>query len=321
VVAGMSVRSALRWINTRTLTSGGRPWTGRGLKQALQAYRMAGYVEKNGELYEAVWEPVYAETREEALEVVEALRAAFRENLDEHGYYGQDRKYLLTGRAECSDCHAPNPQEPNGGTCAGNVLTCKVPHRRFSHKPINHTDYYYCPSCYRGRTMANFDAYVDGRVLRLLNSKAFLRQLEAQAAAAEARQPNHAVEINALRTRRKQTETQLRTLADHPNLDPGVLADALASFDTKIKALEAKVGAGRRQGLLGRLAGISHEAWQAEDITVRSEAVGMLFRIIVYRTSQRGPGFDPSTIKLIRRKTEDGGARPADGPPALVSVG
>ncbi|MFI1767447.1 recombinase family protein [Streptomyces sp. NPDC020800] len=322
VMAGLSVKSALLWMNSRTLTSGGRPWTNRGLKQALASYRMAGMVEHKGSLYDAVWDPVYARSRESALEVVEALRAIFEANLDEHGYHGYARRHFLTGVAECSNCHAPTADEPTGGICTKDPLTCKKPHRFFSRKPINHTHYYYCPGCNRGRTQANFDAYIDGRVLRLLNSKAFLRQLKEQAEQAEADQPNHAAEIAALKRRKAETTEKLKRLADHPALDPLVLAESLASFDDRIAKLQAAAGGKSRTGLLGRLAGISLDAWHQEPIAVRAEVVRMLYRVIVYRTQQRGPGFDPSTIKLVRKRNAAaaGDTPPMDHGPRLVAL-
>jgi site-specific DNA recombinase len=319
-LAGMSVRSALQWMNNHTLTSGGRPWTSRGLKTALTAYRMAGLVEKDGDLYEAVWAPVYADDRETALEMVEALRAIFTVNRDEHGYHGRARKWLLTGIAECSDCHAPTSAEPNGGTCPTSPLGCRKPHRTFSRKPINGTPYYYCTGCFKGRTQANLDAYVVGRVLRLLNSKHFLQRLERQRQEVEAKRPNYAAEIAALRARQKETEGKLKKLAHHPNLDPLVLAESLASFDEKIAELEGKEGAVVRTDLLSRVAGISLEAWDDLDINVRSEAVRMLFRVIVYRTTQRGPGFDPETVKLVRMRPKETDEDSAVGAHGLAVV-
>ncbi|MFK0172678.1 recombinase family protein [Streptomyces sp. NPDC090306] len=304
VLAGLSLRAALAWMNTRSLTTGGRPWTGRGLKQTLGAYRMAGYVDYKGDLYEARWPPVYADTRDDALEMVEAIRAIFATNLDTYGYYGRERKYLLTGVAECSDCHAPTAKEPGGGTCASNAKVCGVPHRRLGRKPVGKANYYFCPGCHRGRTMANFDAYIDGRMLRMLNSADLIAELNAQMSAGEGDRPNFASQIAALRQRKQETEGQLKLLADHPNLDPGLLLQALASFDTRIAELKAKLGAVQRSGLLGRLVGITPEAWKGEEIGVRSDAVAMLFRVIVHRTTQRGPGFDSSTIEVVRRKLD-----------------
>ncbi|MCQ9178489.1 recombinase family protein [Streptomyces sp. IBSBF 2953] len=305
VLAGMSTRAVLQWINNRSLTSGGRPWTSRGLKTALAAYRMAGLVEKDGDLYEAVWAPVYAEDRETALEMVEALRATFAANLEEYGYHGRARKHFQTGVAECSECHAPSPSEPNGGTCETSPLTCRRPHRTFSRKPINGAPYYYCTGCFKGRTQANLDAYVEGRVLRLLNSPAFLAAVARRSREAEGKRPNYAAEITVLRTRKKEAELALKALADHPGLDPVVLVQSLASFDVKIKELEQKEGALVRRDLLTPLAGISREDWLNLDVSVRSQALKMLYRVIVYRTDRRGPGFDPSTVTLIRRKPED----------------
>ncbi|MFJ4551014.1 recombinase family protein [Streptomyces sp. NPDC088817] len=323
VLAGLSGKSALHWLNSRTLTSGGRPWTERGMKQALMAYRMAGYVEKNGELYEAVWDPVYAGTRAAALEMVEAIRAIFAAKADRFGYHGRARKHLLTGIAECSDCHAPSAEEPTGGTCPTDPVTCEVPHRGFSRKPINGTHYYYCPQCNRGRTQANFDAYMDGRLLRILNSQRFMQELEQMGQAEEESRPSYAAEIAVLKARKAEVTEQLKQLADHPNLNPLLLAQSLASFDEKIEQLQAKAAAVTRNGLLGRLSGISLEAWHQEDITVRADALRMLYRVLVYRTEKRGPGFDTSTVKLIRKKLKSDEAatqRPAEASLSLVTA-
>lgn len=302
IVSGASFRTGVEWMNRRTLNAGGRLWRLTSLKTALTAYRMAGLVEKDGELYEAVWDPVYAEDREAALEIVEALRAIVAANFEGFVPHGGTRKHLLTGIAECSDCHQPSPHEPTGSTCLGDPLTCGQPHRKFSRKPINGTSYLYCQGCLRGRTQANLEAYVEGRVLRLLQSTGFRTALAKKAKAAEATRPSHAAEIATLRTRKTTAEHQLKALADHPNLDPALLVQSLASFDTKIKQLEQKEGAVSRTGLLNRLAGISLKEWKDLDIALRSEAVAMLYRIIVYRAARRGPGFDPTTVKLARRK-------------------
>lgn len=305
VLAGLSEKNALGWINKRTLTSGGRPWTQRGLKQALCTYRMAGLVEsKEGDLYRAVWEPVYADTIEDALEIVEGLRAIFAANSEKYGYHGRARKHLLTGGAECSECHEPSPEEPLGGDCPSDPLTCGKVHLKFSRKPVNGTPYYYCKRCFKGRTQANLDAYVVGRVLRLLSSAPFLRELEKYQEQAQGDRPKVAAELVALRARKRETEGQLRQLADHPNLNPLLLADSIASFDRKIKELESQADAGTGKSLMRRMVGISLEAWEQEDINIRAEVVTTLFRILVYRTSQRGPGFDPSTVKMVRRRQE-----------------
>ncbi|MFJ8153871.1 recombinase family protein [Streptomyces sp. NPDC094468] len=314
VLAGLSERNALSWINKRTLTSGGRPWTQRGLKQALCAYRMAGLVEnKEGDLYRAVWEPVYADEIEDALEIVEGLRAIFAANSEKYGYHGRARKHLLTGVAECADCHAPTAEEPLGGDCPSNPLICGGAHQTFSRKPINNTPYYYCKRCFKGRTQANLDAYVVGRVLRLLNTAAFLRELEKYQQQVQGDRPKVAAELVALRARKKETEGQLRQLADHPNLSPLILAESIASFDKKIAELESRADAGTGKTLMRRMAGISLEAWEQEDIAIRAEVVSTLFRILVHRTTHRGPGFDPDTIQLVRKKRE-----PEEGSAAAV---
>ena len=303
VLAGLSENNAVTWMNSRTLTSEGNPWTKNVLRKALSAYRMAGLVEsKEGELYRAVWDPVYADTIDEALEIVEGLRAILAANSEKFGYHGSARKWLLTGVMECSGCHAPSPEEPLGGDCPTEALTCDKPHARFSRKPMHGTSYYYCRMCGRVRSLQNLDAYIDGRTLRLLNSADFVKELAARQQGAHGDSPKIAAQLVAVRARKLENEAKLRRLADNPSLDPEVLVDAIASYDRKIKELEGQLNAGRRTGVLGRVANISREAWLREDITIRSEVVGALFRIIAYRSGQRGPGFDSSTIKLVRKQ-------------------
>ncbi|MFF7966686.1 hypothetical protein ACFZC3_15130 [Streptomyces sp. NPDC007903] len=288
-------------MNKRCLTTGGKLWQQGHLKSALCSYRMAGLVEKGGELYEAVWDPVYADDRATALETVEALRAIYASR-DNFTYRGPGRKYFLSGIAECSDCHEPSPANPEGSTCDSDPLSCGQQHKTFTRKTINGTPYYVCYQCSRGRSAKNLDAFVTGHVLRLLNSSAFRAALSDRAQQEQSHRPNFAGQIAALRARQQEAKAQMKNLASYPGLDPALLAQAITSFDTEIARLQREAGAVASTGLLDRLAGISEADWEELDVAIRSEALKMLYRVIVYRTAKRGPGFDASAIKMVRNK-------------------
>ncbi|MEV7871447.1 recombinase family protein [Streptomyces sp. NPDC088124] len=298
ILAGMSKRAALRWMNKRCTTTRGNAWTQRTLTAALTAWRMAGLVAHQGSLYEAVWDEVYP------LEMLEDLRALFAQNLDEYGYHGRARVHLLTGIGECSDCHAPDGDNRRGSSCTskGGARTCKATHQTFSYKPTGRYRIYYCEQCQRGRREENLDAYVEGAVLRLLNSEPFLAELEASAETSGT--PGLGAEIAALERRRAETVEQLKNLADHPNVDPTLAAEMLASFDLKLAGLRGSLRMTSKVAMLRRVAGFTREQWAAECVDVRAEVTRSLYRIVMHPTAQRGPGFDPTAIELIRRPLE-----------------
>lgn len=147
--------------------------------------------------------------------------------------------------------------------------------------------------------MALLDAYVDGRVLRLLSSEEFTSELHAATAAASG--PDLPTEIAALEQRRRKVRGDLESLADNPDVDPTLAALAIASFDRKIAELRARMAVPAKLQRLGRLMGISHEEWLAQPIDVRATVVSDLFRVVILPTTWRGPGFDTSSVRLERR--------------------
>jgi hypothetical protein len=143
------------------------------------------------------------------------------------------------------------------------------------------------------RNVEHLDRYVAGRVVRRLNDPQLLEALHA-----EGGKPAVAAEIATLERRKATTKAQLENFADFPDLDAGILARSLASFDKKIAEKRNQLATSDRARLLRRMAGISQEAWEATPVDVRSATVAAVFRVTVLPATWRGPGFDPASVRL-----------------------
>ncbi|MGY4988881.1 recombinase family protein [Streptomyces nigrescens] len=300
LLAGQSQGGVLRWLAEEGVTTTeGNPFTSKSLRNVLLSPRFAGLVEYRGVLYEAAWPAVISRETQEALKMI------YRSSAEAHPYPGRERKYLLTGSAECYKCHIPTVE---AGTCQVGDGKCQAPHATVQTKPTggrNRKDsrIYFCPVCKGvGRNMEHLDAYVSGAVLRLLNDPRFLEELHAQS---DDNAPSIRAEITALERRKRETREQLENLADLPEVDPTLVAKSLASFDRKITELRNQLAATSRQRLLFRMAGITREQWENEPVDVRTSTVRALFRVVILPTTKRGPGFDPSSVRMERRRLTD----------------
>lgn len=275
LIAGQSLGGVVAWLNTKSPTSQGNRWTAKGLKNLLLSPRIAGLIEHDGTLYPAAWDEIIAP------EQWEDVKAILRRNGEEHGYQGRERKYLLSGIAECSGCGQKMGTKPSGGR--------NRPGARL----------YFCRNseCERrvARNVEHLDAYVEGRVLRLLNDKRFIDALHR-----EDGQPGVSAEIASLERRKTEAKATLENLADFPDVDPGLVARSLSSFDRKITELRNQQKTTQRQRVLARMAGVTREQWRAEPIDVRAEVVRSLYRIVILPTTRRGPGFDPEGVRVTR---------------------
>ncbi|MDI3341965.1 MAG: recombinase family protein, partial [Sphaerobacter sp.] len=99
LLAGQSEAGVLRWMNTVSTTTLGNEWEGRSLRRILMAPRIAGLVRRGNRLYRAVWDPIISP---EAWEDVQLL---LRQRAAEYPYPGRERRYLLSGIAECPSGH------------------------------------------------------------------------------------------------------------------------------------------------------------------------------------------------------------------------
>ncbi|MEU9379986.1 recombinase family protein [Streptomyces sp. NPDC048279] len=293
-LAGMGQAAVVRWLNTAgALTTEGNPWTTKSWRNVVLAPRVAGLIEHDGQLLNAVWDGAVS------VEVWEAIKATYAASAAEHPYRGRERSHLLTGVAECFQCH----RGPQAAACVGDE--CQGPHLTLRSKPTggrNRRDsrIYFCPQCKGvGRNLPLLDAYVEGRVLRLLSSDEFTEELRKVAVSADG--PELLTEITALEQRRDKVRADLENLADHPDVDPTLAMLAAASFDRKISELRARMAVPAQLRRLTTVAGMGREEWSALPVDVRAAVVGDLFRVVVLPTKQRGPGFDPSSVRVTRR--------------------
>lgn len=280
-LAGVSHGAAVRWMDQRSTTSMGNSWQAnpKALKNILISPRIAGLVEHEGVLYEAVWPPLLHPDRDRAREMWEDLRALYAQTSEENPYPGRERRYLLSGVAECPTGHKLRTK-PSGGR---NRKTARL---------------YWCTmkgcSTRVSRNVEHLDRYVEGRVLRRLNDKAFIASVYA-----ENERPGVGAAILSLERRKAAAREQLENLADQPEgIDVGLLAKSLASFDRKIEELRASQAASARQQLIARMAGITREQWDATPLDVRSATVAAVYRVVVLPATWRGPGFDPKSVRL-----------------------
>lgn len=282
LLAGESQGAVLRWMNGISTTTQGNRWQGHPLRHLLRSPRIAGLVEHNGTLYKAVWDPIISRQQWEDLKIL------MEQSSRDHPYPGRERRYLLTGVAECYKCGVGLRAKPSGGRnrksarlycCMNRDCTVGV-----------------------GRNVDHLDAYVIGRVLRLLNDSEFVESIYAENRGDE--QSNIAAEIVSLERRKAATKETLRNLADHPGVDAALLAESLASFDRKMQQLRDARSATAQQRLLARMAGITREKWDVVPLDVRAETVRILYRIIVLPVKRPGPGFDPDCVTMLRRSLQ-----------------
>lgn len=273
LLAGETQGSVVRWMNRiGSRTTEGHGWTARSLRQILIKPRIAGMIRVDGQLREAAWPGIITPEQWHDLQSVIAM---IRKR---NPYPGRDRKYLLSGIAECYKCGSLMRTKPSGGR---NRKTSRL---------------YYCPERHIGRNVDHLDAYVRGRVIRLLNDDRLIAQLDVAQT-----DPGIGQEIAALERRRAEALQQLESLVDHPDISPELVARSLDSFNRRIAELRERIEAATEQRLLRRMVGITQEAFEAEPIEVQSATVKMLYRVIVLPATWRGPGFDPKSVRMIRR--------------------
>ncbi|MEV7867506.1 recombinase family protein [Streptomyces sp. NPDC088124] len=291
VQAGMSKRGAVRWMNARSTTSMGNPWCVTTLTRALLAPRMAALVEHQGVYHKAVWDKVISQ------ELWEDLRALLAERGEKYGYHGHDRRHLLSGIAECSDCTTATTE---CRACADDIVGRCMKHRAtvwtkpVGKKGARRSLIYYCKICGRGRNEAHLDAFVGAKCVQLLNQADFLEELHSPAF-----DTSPASEIASLEQRRAKTKKTLENLGE-TELDPEVVVASLASFDRRISRLRERLATTAERRVLLTVAGISREEWEGLDIDVRASVVSALFRVEVKR-ARMGAGFDAESVRLVRK--------------------
>ncbi|MET7776246.1 recombinase family protein [Streptomyces mirabilis] len=297
ILAGLSAAGGVRYLNSVSVTTEGGAWASRAMWSVLTAPRIAGLIEHEGVLHKAAWDPIISPAQRDALIALHDQRRREVPNP------GPARVHLLPGALKCGRCGCTSwRNKPMGGK------------NRNTKAGYNAYRVYHCRECNLARNVEHLDAYVTGRVLRLLSSKRFLSEL--QAAATEGA-PELAAEITALEIRKKTTKAQLETLADNPDVDPALALMAMASFDKKIDELRSRLALTSRQRLLSTMVGISKKDWDAKPVDVRHQVVAGLFVVEVLPAVRRGPGFDPESVKLHRTSL---GSEPDDRSQASADI-
>ena len=275
----------------------GNPWCTTTLARALTAWRMAGLVEHEGVLYQAVWDAVYS------LDTVEDLKALFAENRTAYGYHGNQRKHLLTNIAVCGHCHDPGQGDDIPAKCSTSVERCGYLHATLAQKPVGsragrRSRVYYCKLCGLGRNEEYLDAYVEGRALRLLSDPRFAAELRAE----DGRERTGVSQEIATLERRKATLiSQIDNAAEHAGLDPALAMRAIVSFDRKLAQLRAQLDKAAQERILERMVGITREQWDDEPIEVRAATVKALFQVAILPVRRGGRGFDPECVMVLRK--------------------
>lgn len=279
LLAGQSQIGVAKWLTSKCTTTEGNVWRTKTLRDIMLRPRIAGLLELDGVLTKAAWEEIISP------ETWHDVKAILLDNPKKQRYAGRERKYLLSTVAECGNCASFMRGRP--------VAARDAPRKR------NRWTQYYCQVCKKvSRKTDHVDAYVEGRVLRLLSSPRFAAELRA---VEEAGAPGVSAQISELERRKEVKTKQLEELADDPDLNPALAMRAIASFDRKIVALREQLAATATQRVLRRMVGLSREEWNETPLDVRSAAVKSLFRVVILPTSRRGPGFDPATVRLERR--------------------
>lgn len=299
MLAGMSQGAVVRWLNSSgAQTTEGYPWTAKSWRNVMLAPRVVGLIECDGQLHDASWDGAIS------MEAWESLKALYQESAEQNPFPGRERKHLLSGTAECFQCHKSQPRKI--APCEG--AECGGPHETVRCKPTGGRNrktarIYYCPSCRGvGRSVALLDAYVEGRVFRLLSDERFILELN-QALSFDGGAELQS-QITALEQRRDKTRLDLEALAEHPDVDPALAMLALASFDRKIADLRGQMASSARLRRLVSMVGVGRDEWAAQPVDVRATVVRDLYRVVILPTSRRGPGFDPASVRLERRSLQ-----------------
>jgi transcriptional regulator with XRE-family HTH domain len=146
------------------------------------------------------------------------------------------------------------------------------------------------------RTQAGPDEYVTGEVIRVLNMPGTLDSIRAAHREGEQDQGES---IAALQVRRKEAEAKLANLADHPGIDPELLARSLASFDRRISQLRELQELSEGWRLLDERRGVTRDEWPTLGLKGRRQLITMLLaKVRLMPVSASEGEFDPATVEL-----------------------
>jgi DNA invertase Pin-like site-specific DNA recombinase len=273
VLDGDPIGVICRALNARGVrTTAGNEWGHGALKKLLLRPRLAGLLPERHGLAPAAWPAILDRG------TWESVRAVLQGKAGAFGYASNARRYLLTGLAACGSCdrplairHSTRSESLRGYGCINPACPRKV------HRNVRH-----------------LDGYVSGLVVGLLNDA------EVRASMAVESAPDLAGKLAALEDRR---ELLLAAFAEDDEAGPEVIRGTIGPLSRRIEALRAEVARSRASHALDDLWGIDRDGWYrlsavAGGLAKQRAAVAGLVRVTVFPNVRRGPGFDPSTVRV-----------------------
>jgi site-specific DNA recombinase len=259
-------------------TTAGNPWNHGALRKVMLRPRLAGLLSHHGQIVgPAVWAAILdRDTWEAVCATLQGKTALF-------DYATNTRRYLLSGIAQCGTCLQPLIIRQTGRSKTLRDGTVQ----RYSMVG------YGCihPACTRKvhRSVHQLDPYVEGAVLALLQDDRIRTQLATPV------QRDMSGELAKLEARR---ERKLVEFADDDDpLAADVLRVVIRKIDEQIAEVRAVAATSQATRVLTDMWGIDLEGWQRLDLHRQRSVVRTLVRVVVL-PSRKGPGFDPSAVRL-----------------------
>lgn len=190
-------------------------------------------------------------------------------------------RHLLSGIALCGECKTTIQI-----TTAG-VTSARVP----GYGCVN-------PKCYKiRRNAAHLDAYVTGRVLRLLNSTDFTEEIRRVQG-----DSTNAQEIARWEQRKAQSQETINALTEDDSEDTVKrLLERHRGIERRLAEEKAR-GVSDRHRTLATYQGITVEQFRALPLRDQRTIVSAAYVITIKKATRMGPGFNPEDIDMKLRE-------------------
>jgi DNA invertase Pin-like site-specific DNA recombinase len=278
LVQGISLRALAAELRQREVpTVTGAPWSAETLRDVLRRPRNAALTVYRGEIVEDVpapWEPIV--TRE----VFEAVRTLLDDPNRRKGP-GAAPKWLGSGIYRCGICTPPGTDTDKPVTCQV-TLGGRAP--RYRCKDHNHLT----------RNVAHVDNVVFAHVAYALTHPRAYTLLRPAA-------PE--VDAEALRAERTAIRTRLDLMADDEALGLKTRSQVISATKrgmARIDEIDQLLNATVSDDPLAEMitAPDPVKAWTDAPLANRQVVVDRLCTVTILRTTRRGAGFDPSTVRV-----------------------
>jgi site-specific DNA recombinase len=280
ILAGEPIGAIARDLNERKIfTTTGGPWDHGSLKKLMMRPRLAGLVSHHGQIVgDAAWLPILDEDRMRARERWDAVVAVLERKAAGFSYATNTGKYQLTGIAVCGSCES----------------TVVVRHNTRGRSLLG----YGCinPQCKRKvhRSIAHLDPFVDGAMVALLGDERVRQRMATPVSrdlTAELRQVES--QKDALLT---QAAEPALSVAD-AQTQAEILRVTVRGLNERIEKLRTEVASQQIPNVLDGLWDVDLGRWRALPLARRRAAITASMRVVIL-PSRKGPGFDPSTVRL-----------------------